>query len=86
MVPGVMRRKKKHSILFEAMILSVTHSMFSQIFFQVKYQSGVEASEGNELAPTQVKDEPQVTWKVDPGKFYTLMMTGKFIVSNYFST
>lgn len=33
--------------------------------------------EGNELTPTQVKDEPQVEWKSEEGSFYTLLMTGE---------
>lgn len=42
---------------------------------QVKYPSGVEVKEGNELTPTQVKDIPTVNWNADPNKFYTLAMT-----------
>ncbi|NP_001166821.1 phosphatidylethanolamine binding protein isoform 1 [Bombyx mori] len=42
---------------------------------QVKYPSGVEVKEGNELTPTQVKDEPSVKWDAEPGQYYTLAMT-----------
>ncbi|KAL0818142.1 hypothetical protein ABMA28_008666 [Loxostege sticticalis] len=42
---------------------------------QVKYPSGVEVNEGNELTPTQVKDVPTVTWDASPDQFYTLAMT-----------
>lgn len=31
---------------------------------------------GNELTPTQVKDQPSVDWSADPNAFYTLCMTG----------
>ncbi|XP_072934590.1 phosphatidylethanolamine-binding protein homolog F40A3.3-like isoform X1 [Epargyreus clarus] len=41
----------------------------------VKYPSGVEVKEGNELTPTQVKDVPTVKWDASPDHFYTLAMT-----------
>ncbi|XP_041972209.1 protein D2-like isoform X2 [Aricia agestis] len=41
----------------------------------VKYPSGVEVKEGNELTPTQVKDVPTVSWDAAPDTFYTLAMT-----------
>ncbi|GMT18951.1 hypothetical protein PFISCL1PPCAC_10248 [Pristionchus fissidentatus] len=41
----------------------------------VKYDSGVEVSEGNVLTPTQVKNAPAVQWKGDNAKLYTLIMT-----------
>lgn len=31
---------------------------------------------GNELTPTQVKDEPKVSWEADAESLYTLVMTG----------
>lgn len=45
-------------------------------FLQVKYPSGVEVKDGNELTPTQVKDQPEVNFKADKNSFYTLIMTG----------
>lgn len=44
-------------------------------FVTVKYPSGVEVSQGNVLTPTQVKDEPSVSWTADSNAFYTLCMT-----------
>ncbi|CAK1541414.1 unnamed protein product [Leptosia nina] len=41
----------------------------------VKYPSGVEVKEGNELTPTQVKDVPTVSWEASAEAFYTLAMT-----------
>ncbi|CAI5451097.1 unnamed protein product [Caenorhabditis angaria] len=41
----------------------------------VKYNSGVEASLGNVLTPTQVKDQPEVKWDAEDGALYTLIMT-----------
>ncbi|XP_052751752.1 protein D3-like isoform X1 [Galleria mellonella] len=41
----------------------------------VKYPSGVEVNEGNELTPTQVKDVPTVSWDATPNQLYTLVMT-----------
>ncbi|XP_049879011.1 protein D3-like [Pectinophora gossypiella] len=42
---------------------------------ELKYPSGVQASQGNELAPTQVKDQPTVTYEADPNAYYTLVFT-----------
>ncbi|XP_026333199.1 protein D2-like isoform X2 [Hyposmocoma kahamanoa] len=41
----------------------------------VRYPSGVEVKEGNELTPTQVKDIPTVTWDASNNELYTLVMT-----------
>lgn len=37
--------------------------------------SGKEVHLGNELTPTQVKDQPTVSWEAEPGALYTLVMT-----------
>ncbi|KAI1287937.1 Phosphatidylethanolamine-binding protein 1 [Halotydeus destructor] len=43
---------------------------------KVTYANGVEVSNGNELTPTQVKDEPVlVSWPCDSDGLYTLCMT-----------
>ena len=39
------------------------------------YPSGVTVTEGTELTPTQVKDQPKVSWEADDSKYYTLCMT-----------
>ncbi|XP_063628638.1 protein D3-like isoform X2 [Cydia splendana] len=41
----------------------------------LKYPSGVEAAQGNELTPTQVKEQPTVTYEADANAFYTLVFT-----------
>ncbi|CAG2177251.1 unnamed protein product [Oppiella nova] len=41
---------------------------------QIKYPSGVSVQLGNELTPTQVKDEPTVYWPTEVGALYTLAM------------
>ncbi|XP_026740889.1 protein D2-like isoform X1 [Trichoplusia ni] len=41
----------------------------------VKYNSGVEVNEGNVLTPTQVKDQPTITWDASPDTLYTVVMT-----------
>ncbi|XP_001850217.2 protein D1 [Culex quinquefasciatus] len=42
---------------------------------KVSYPSGVSANGGNELTPTQVKEQPQIEWTVDdPSSYYTLFM------------
>ncbi|BES93314.1 Phosphatidylethanolamine-Hypothetical protein protein [Nesidiocoris tenuis] len=42
---------------------------------KVTYNSGATVDQGNELTPTQVKDEPKVEWEADPNKFYLLCKT-----------
>lgn len=42
---------------------------------KVEYPSGVSVNLGNELTPTQVKDEPTVSWDADPKANYVLCMT-----------
>lgn len=43
---------------------------------QVEFDSGVNVDGGNELTPTQVKNQPiKVTWDVEEGAHYTLCMT-----------
>lgn len=44
-------------------------------FFQITYSSGVSVNMGNELTPTQVKDQPTVAWAADDSAYYTLIMT-----------
>ncbi|KAH8360221.1 hypothetical protein KR093_011449 [Drosophila rubida] len=41
---------------------------------QVNYPVGVAVQEGNELTPTQVKDEPQVVWDEEQDQLHTLLM------------
>lgn len=41
---------------------------------QVNYPVGVAVQEGNELTPTQVKDEPAVTWDTQGEELHTLLM------------
>lgn len=42
---------------------------------EVSYPSGVKVNQGNVLTPTQVKDPPTVTWKVENDGLYTICMT-----------
>lgn len=42
---------------------------------KVSYAGGSEVNLGNELTPTQVKDQPTVSWEAEPGALYTLVMT-----------
>ncbi|XP_057668960.1 protein D3-like isoform X1 [Diorhabda carinulata] len=41
---------------------------------EVIYPSGAKVNLGNELTPTQVKDEPVVKWTSDDNAFYTVAM------------
>lgn len=44
---------------------------------QVSYSSGVSVVPGNELTPTQVKSQPQISWphSSDPSAMYTVVLT-----------
>ena len=55
-----------------ALILTHTHT-----HTQVAYDSGVSADLGNVLTPTQVQNQPTVTWPTEEGALYTLLLTGK---------
>ncbi|XP_049304328.1 protein D1-like isoform X1 [Bactrocera dorsalis] len=41
---------------------------------QVTYSSGVKVELGKELTPTQVKDQPTVSWEAEDDVLYTLIM------------
>ncbi|KAL7729166.1 hypothetical protein ACLKA6_009631 [Drosophila palustris] len=40
----------------------------------VNYAVAGAVQEGNELTPTQVKDQPEVIWEAEQGQLYTLLM------------
>uniref|UniRef100_A0A183F387 Phosphatidylethanolamine-binding protein n=1 Tax=Heligmosomoides polygyrus TaxID=6339 RepID=A0A183F387_HELPZ len=61
---------KKHEVVPD--ILSTAPSKT----VTAKYDSGVEASLGNVLTPTQVKSPPKLTWDSEPGALYTVILTG----------
>uniref|UniRef100_A0A1I7XPT8 Phosphatidylethanolamine-binding protein n=1 Tax=Heterorhabditis bacteriophora TaxID=37862 RepID=A0A1I7XPT8_HETBA len=46
----------------------------------VTYDSGVEASLGNILTPTQVQNPPSLSWDFEDGALYTVLLTGMSIV------
>lgn len=41
------------------------------------HSSGVSVNLGNALKPSEVADQPDVTWESQPDSFYTLLMTGE---------
>ncbi|XP_055849023.1 phosphatidylethanolamine-binding protein homolog F40A3.3-like [Episyrphus balteatus] len=41
---------------------------------KVTYPSGAIVDQGNDLTPTQVKDQPSVSWDADENALYTLML------------
>lgn len=67
-IMNILRQFGNHGIPIEIIL--------SFVYLQVSYPSGVTVDFGNELTPTQVKDEPTVSWPADPNAFYTLCMTG----------
>ncbi|CAG9769314.1 unnamed protein product [Ceutorhynchus assimilis] len=42
---------------------------------KISYPSGVSVNLGNELTPTQVQNEPTLTWDAEPSSYYTLVFT-----------
>ncbi|KAH8311407.1 hypothetical protein KR044_006165, partial [Drosophila immigrans] len=40
----------------------------------VSFPSGVQVDLGKELTPTQVKDQPTISWDAEAGALYTLLM------------
>lgn len=60
--------------------VKITYFINILISFQVSYISGVKADQGNELTPTQVKDQPKLKWNADPSAFYTVCMTGSIFI------
>ncbi|XP_061395208.1 protein D3-like [Musca vetustissima] len=44
-------------------------------FLKVSYDNGLKADKGNELTPTQVKNQPTVEWDAEDDVYYTLIMT-----------
>ncbi|KAI6177269.1 hypothetical protein M3Y97_00888500 [Aphelenchoides bicaudatus] len=46
-----------------------------QKLVKVTFDSGVEASLGNVLTPTQVQNKPKVSWEAENGALYTLVKT-----------
>ncbi|WKX98229.1 hypothetical protein Q1695_013701 [Nippostrongylus brasiliensis] len=60
---------KKHEIVPDVLPVPPSHTV------KAVYDSGVEVSFGNVLTPTQVKNPPKLTWDVEPGALYTVIMT-----------
>ena len=42
---------------------------------RVLYPNGLEMNHGNELTPTQVSQQPDVTWNAEPNSIYTILFT-----------
>ncbi|XP_069965454.1 phosphatidylethanolamine-binding protein homolog F40A3.3-like [Bactrocera oleae] len=55
-------------------IIPVTIDTSSEGLVQVTYPSGVKVESGKELTPTQVKDEPTVSWEAEDNALYALFM------------
>ncbi|XP_008486656.2 phosphatidylethanolamine-binding protein 1-like, partial [Diaphorina citri] len=60
---------------FQAEYDDYVPTLYKQLGFQVEYPGGVSVNLGNVLTPTQVKDQPTVTWNADPNQSYVLCMT-----------
>ncbi|CAG9765078.1 unnamed protein product [Ceutorhynchus assimilis] len=65
----IAKNMEKHGVVPDVI------SVAPQEVAQVSYPSGVKVDQGNELTPTQVKDQPTVQWQADANAFYTLCMT-----------
>lgn len=53
----------------------VIDDLLDIVLLKIKYSSGIDVELGETLTPTQVKDQPDVTWEAEDGAFYTLLMT-----------
>lgn len=43
------------------------------------YADGIEVNHGDELKPTQVRDEPiEIQWPAENDEYYTLILAGNF--------
>eukprot|EP01112_Ceratiomyxa_fruticulosa_P006331 TRINITY_DN17112_c0_g1_i1.p1 TRINITY_DN17112_c0_g1~~TRINITY_DN17112_c0_g1_i1.p1 ORF type:complete len:202 (+),score=38.13 TRINITY_DN17112_c0_g1_i1:77-607(+) len=62
---------KVHGIIPD--VLSEKHTDFQLI--EVEYPHGVHVEGGNVLQPEKVKDQPHVTYPVEPDSFYTVILT-----------
>lgn len=49
------------------------------------HSSGVDVNLGNALKPSEVENEPEVTWETQSDTFYTILMTGKLCGFNKFA-
>ncbi|XP_025425179.1 protein D3-like [Sipha flava] len=73
--PSVMSENKVQRSMADVEIVPDVIPIAPEIMLQVEFPSGVKAELGNELTPTQVKDQPTIRWDADPDSFYTLCMT-----------
>ncbi|EDV90700.1 phosphatidylethanolamine-binding protein homolog F40A3.3 [Drosophila grimshawi] len=60
---------KKHKIIPD--ILQVAPAKL----LKVTYASGVEVNSGNELTPTQVKNNPRLEWETEENALYAVILT-----------
>ncbi|CAD7000148.1 unnamed protein product [Ceratitis capitata] len=42
---------------------------------KIEYSNGLNVVGGEELTPTETKDEPKIYWPADPATYYTVVMT-----------
>ncbi|VDN04776.1 unnamed protein product [Thelazia callipaeda] len=59
---------KKHGVVPD--VVSVGPTKLADVSYD-----GHKVNLGNELTPTQVKDQPKVSWDAEAGSLYTLVMT-----------
>lgn len=52
---------------------------------KVTYPNDISIDIGKVLTPTQVKDQPSVTWDADANSFYSLCMTGTYSMAKYYT-
>ncbi|XP_066144601.1 protein D3-like [Euwallacea fornicatus] len=65
----VAKRMEKHGVVPD--VISAAPSEIAEVC----YPSGVKVEQGNELTPTQVKDQPAISWGAQTDAFYTVCMT-----------
>ncbi|CAH1270243.1 PEBP1 [Branchiostoma lanceolatum] len=70
---GVAVAFRQHDIVPD--VIDTAPTVAAEVTYGVADDGVISVDFGNELTPTQVKSPPQVTWPVDDGSLYTLVMT-----------
>ncbi|XP_066290079.1 zonadhesin-like isoform X3 [Branchiostoma lanceolatum] len=70
---GVAAAFRQHDIVPD--VIDTAPTVAAEVTYDVADDGVSSVDFGNELTPTQVKFPPQVTWPVDDGSLYTLVMT-----------
>lgn len=73
-----------HADILEVTIdgITIENSWNHQFELQIGYGDDISVNRGDELTPTEVRDQPvSLKWSSDPTLFYTLLMIGSYFAS-----